>query len=133
MMSNEGFLGCYSVPNRAEPHGAVASADPKYRGEVHFEEGAGHAAVTHFSPSHAEIAYAGATPGAILVYNMNYDPSWRANGQRAMEYDHAVATRVGSAQGTVTFRYFPRTFLWGMALFVVTVGVAVAASRRFRR
>ena len=133
MMSNEGFLGCYSVPNRAEPHGALASNDPHYRGEAHFAEGSGHAMVTRFSPSHAEIAYSGATPGAVLVYNMNYDPSWRANGQRAMEYEHAVATRVESAEGTATFRYFPRTFLWGMASFVVTVAVAVGASRKFRK
>jgi hypothetical protein len=125
MMANEGFLGCYSVPDRAEPHGAVAERDPTYRGEAHVEEGSGYAAVTHWSPNGVEVAYSGATPGAVLVYNMNYDTSWRADGHPALEYQHAVATRLDAAEGTVRFRYFPRMLPWGLLLFAATSALAV--------
>jgi len=133
MMSNDGFLGCYSVPDRAEPHGAVTDKDPSYRGEAHVEEGSGHATVVHWSPNGADVEYADATPGAVLVYNMNYDPSWRANSHRAVEYRNAVATRLDGAHGTVRFRYFPRMVPWGLLLFAATLGAAVwgCSSRRF--
>jgi len=133
MMSNDGFLGCYSVPDRAEPHGAIAFDDSRYRGEARFDKGPGHAEVTRWSPNGAEVVYAGASPGALLVYNMNYDPSWNANGRPALEVDHAVAVRVSSASGIVRFRYFPRTLPWGIGLLAITVAAVVTDWRSRRR
>jgi hypothetical protein len=124
MMSNEGFLGCYSMPDRGEPHGAVAVGTPGYRGEAYFEEGGGSAQITKWSPNGAEIEYANATPGAVLVYNMNYDPGWRADGRRSLDYKHAVAARVGAARGKVSFRYFPPAFPLGILAFLVTAILA---------
>jgi len=132
MMSNEGFLGCYSVPDRAEPHGAVATSAPGYRGEVHFEDDSGTATIVHWSPNRAEVEYAGATPGAILVYNMNYDPNWRADGRPSFEHQHAVATRVTASRGTVEFRYFPRMLPWGLLFFGTTVALALWGGRLLR-
>jgi hypothetical protein len=134
MMSNDGFLGCYSVPDRAEPHGAVAEKNPLYRGEAQVEEGSGRAVVSHWSPNGADVEYADAAPGAVLVYNMNYDPSWRADAHRAIDYQNAVATRLDTSQGTIHFRYFPRTLPWGLLLFAVTSAFAAwgCASPRLR-
>jgi hypothetical protein len=127
MMANDGFLGCYSVPDRAEPHGAVAAKDPLYRGEAYVEGGTGRATVVRFSPNGADVAYSDAKPGAMLVYNMNYDPSWRADGHPAVDHKHAVAARLEAAEGVIHFRYFPRTLPWGLLLFAITFASAAWA------
>jgi hypothetical protein len=56
---------------------------------------------------------------------MNYDPSWRANGEPALNYQGLVATRLTGDVAQVTFRYFPRTLRYSALLFLFTLGVAV--------
>jgi hypothetical protein len=120
MYGNTGYIGCYSVPDRGDPKGAVASDDPAYKGEAYVVEGSGEAKVVAWTPNTAEIEVTGATPGAVLVYNMNFEPSWRANGAPAIEYRHAVATRIESPSQRIRFSYYPRTLNASIGVFLLT-------------
>jgi hypothetical protein len=132
MMDNEGFVGCYSVPDRAEPHGAIASGEPGYVGEAYLADGPGRARVVSFSTNSAIVEYEGALAGSTLVYNMNFDPSWRANGAPAKEHAHAVSTTVSSAAGRVTFRYYPRTLNAALLVFAATLAGIAGGPRLVR-
>jgi hypothetical protein len=133
MMENAGFVTCYSVPDRGEPRGAIAQGDPDYAGEAYFADGGGNAAIISFSPNRAVVEFDGAKPGATLVYNMNYDPSWRANGRPALEYKHAVATTITSSSGRVEFRYYPRTMNAALFVFALTAFAAYGLPQIIRR
>jgi hypothetical protein len=63
---------------------------------------------------------------------MNYDASWRANGEPALDHDGLVATRLKGDVAQVTFRYFPRTLRYSWLLFVLTLGLIGWALRRPR-
>jgi hypothetical protein len=120
MFGNTGFLLCYSVPDRGDPKGAIGIDDPAYKGEVYFAEGSGEATITKWTPNSAEVHIEHATPDSVLVYNMNFEPSWRANGAPAIEYRHAVATRISSGTQRVKFSYYPRTLNASLFVFLVT-------------
>ena len=120
MMANTGVIKCYGVDPRFKP-AAVAADAPGYRGRVYIEGGAGTAEISDWSPNRAEVRVAGAGAGALLVYNMNFDPSWRANGKSAIEYRGLVATRLEGDVAQVTFRYFPRTLRFTIPLFLLTL------------
>ena len=92
----------------------------------------GTARVTEWTPNTATVQYAGAAPGATLVYNMNYDSSWSANGSPAIAYESAVATRVTAGAGEVKFRYYPRTLNWGLFVWFLTT-LAAFGGRRVER
>jgi hypothetical protein len=98
-----------------------------------YVEGAGSAEITGWSPNHADVRVAGASPGSLIVYNMNYDKSWRANGEPALDYKGLVATRSGAHETQVTFSYFPRTLRFSLPLFLATAGglIWVLRGRRF--
>jgi hypothetical protein len=132
MYNNRGYIQCYSVPERGEPRGAIAKDQPGYKGEA-YVIGAGNAVVARWTPNTAEIEVAGAQPGDTLVYNMNFDPGWRANGQPAMDYAHAVATKLKGGPERVRFTYYPRTLDLGLAVFVITILAAIAGPRLWRR
>jgi hypothetical protein len=134
MERNEGYLDCDLVPEQAKPRGAIARTDPAYRGEVHFAPGSGSAVIAEWSPSHAVVEYAGAQPGSTLIYNMNWDPGWDANGEPALEIDNAVAANVTSETGRVEFRYRPRSLGRGLLVFFVTLlAIGAAPARRLYR
>jgi hypothetical protein len=120
MYGNTGYIGCYSVPDRGDPKGAIASDDPAYKGEAYVLEGSGEAKILSWTPNTAEIEVTGATPGAVLVYNMNFEPSWRANGAPAIEYRHAVATRIEAPSQRIKFSYYPRTLNAAIGVFLLT-------------
>ena len=96
-------------------------------------QGSGQAEVIEWSPNRAVVSVREASPGALLVYNMNYDPSWRADGDYAIEHASAVATRLTAAEQTVEFHYFPRTFKWSLPLFGLTLGLCVGVPLWWRR
>jgi hypothetical protein len=129
MMANSGVIKCYGVDTDFKP-GAVAAESPNYRGRVYIADGAGTAQISDWSPNHADVRVAGASAGALLVYNMNYDASWRANGEPAIDYQGLVATRLTGDVEQVTFRYFPRTLRYSWLLFVLTLGLIGRALRR---
>jgi hypothetical protein len=135
MFANTGVIRCYGAPSELVT-GAIAQATPGYRGEAYLVgapgAGAATARVTDWSPNTATVRYEGAAPGTTLVYNMNYDASWRADGRPAESYRGAVATRVTSSAGEVAFRYYPRTLNWGLFICFVTALAAFITPRRWR-
>jgi hypothetical protein len=134
MTNNLGIVGCYGVPDSLV-RGAIPRGKPGYRGEAYLVDGAdgGSAAITKWTPNTATVKYQNAGPGALLVYNMNYDPSWRANGKAAIEYDAVVATAVPRGSGEVKFSYYPRALNGGLTVFALTAFVAFGAPRIIAR
>ncbi|HEX3851103.1 MAG TPA: hypothetical protein VHW01_09065, partial [Polyangiaceae bacterium] len=128
MMANTGVIKCYGVDTNFKPAATAADA-PGYRGRAYIEDGAGTADISEWSPNHAVVRVAGAGAGSLVVYNMNYDPSWRANGEPALEYKGLVATRLKGDVAQVTFRYFPRTLRFSIPLFLLTLGLVVFSAR----
>lgn len=127
--ANVGIIGSYGLPP-LEP-GAIAASAPEFRGEAYIvgPSGAGTARVVHFTPNTATVEYSRAPPGSLLVYNMNFDPSWRADGKPTVEYRHAVATPLRADSGQVRFSYYPRALNWGLAAFALTFALAFGLNR----
>jgi hypothetical protein len=115
MMANQGLIECYGVPGSLRK-GARGIEDADYRGPAWVDGGPGSAELEVWSPNRAVLRYRGAQLGSLLVYNMNFDPSWRANGEPALEHEHALAVRLEQAEGTVEFRYVPRTLRYSLWL-----------------
>jgi hypothetical protein len=132
MRANAGVIKCYGIDPNFTGIGAVAKDDPHYRGPAYVEGGAGRAEVLDWSPNHARVRVTGATPGALVVYNMNWDPSWRADSAPALEAHHAVAARARGGDQEIVFRYFPRTLVASIPLFLLTLGLCVLVPRWWR-
>jgi hypothetical protein len=132
MYANTGMIRCYATPPELIP-GAIAQGGPGYRGEAYIVGGAGMSSgtahITRWTPNTATVRYENAVPGSTLVYNMNYDPSWRANGSLAINYRAAVAAPLTSGAGEVTFRYYPRTLNWGLLMCAFTALVGFGGGR----
>jgi hypothetical protein len=124
MFANVGVVRCYGVDPNFVPH-AVPVDSPSYRGPA-FVLGAGPATATvrEWTPNHALVEVSGAREGDVVVYDMNYEESWRADGQPALEVDGLVAGRLGPGRTRVDFRYFPRTLAWSVPLCLLTILVA---------
>ena len=133
MFANTGLIECYGIDPGFKSIGARGVDDARYRGRAYFAQGGGEAKLVEWSPNRAVVEVKGATEGALLVYNMNYDPSWRADGKPAIDQEHAVATRVGAGDHKIVFSYFPRTLKWSLPLFFITLGLGVAIPRWWRR
>ena len=129
MMANTGVIKCYGIETDFKP-AALAAEAPNYRGRVYVEGGGGSAEITDWTPNRAEVRVAGAGKGDIVVYNMNFDPSWRANGQPALNHRGLVAMRLTGSVARVTFRYFPRTLRFSLPLFVLTAFGCYWGARR---
>jgi hypothetical protein len=132
MMANQGVIKCYGIdPNfQPAPH---AADQPGYRGQAYIDQGQGSAEVVEWTPNRARVRVRGATAGALVVYNMNYDRNWRANGEPALEYQRLVAYRLGPGQSEVEFRYFPRTFAWSLPLLLLTLALCLVRSKHLAR
>jgi hypothetical protein len=129
MYANTGRIECYGVPVPPEQRGALAKTNPAYKGEAYVVNAPGNAVVTQWSPNRAVVEYANAGEGALVVYNMNWDPNWTANGERAWNHANAVAIPVKAGSGRVMFRYFPRAMAPGLGLFALTVALALLGPR----
>lgn len=132
--ANVGVVECWAVPNDF-PRGAIIQGAPEYKGEVYVANGTGDATLTSWTPNSATIEVKNASPGAVVVYNMNWDPSWKANGAPAMEWNHAVAAPTKNGHEVIELRYRPRTLPLGMVLFVIAIAgpIAVGVVRRRRK
>ena len=124
MMANTGVIKCYGVDEHFKPSALAADA-PGYRGRVYLEAGPGTAEMSDWSPNRAEVRVTGASAGQLLVYNMNFDASWRANGEPALDHHGLVAVRLTGNETHVTFRYFPRTLRFSLPLFILTLAGAL--------
>jgi hypothetical protein len=135
MMANVGVINCYGIPP-VRFSGAIAKGDPRYRGETYVVGGTGVTRMVSWSPNKAVVDYWNLEPGAALVYNMNYDEGWRANGEPAEPVQMAVGVHPPAGDGRVVFRYVPRGLEAGLAIFGVTaavIGFVVYVDRRRRR
>ena len=84
MFANKGVIQCYGFDPDFKP-GAIARSDAGYRGLAWVAEGDGKARVVEWTPNRAVVEVTGAKPGAVVAYDMNYDSSWRADGEPALE------------------------------------------------
>lgn len=131
MLGNTGVINCYGTPpfNRK---GARATSDPRYQGEAHVE-GQGSARITAWSPNRVVIEVQGATPGSLLVYNMNYDEGWRADTGPVVPFEDAVATPLSSGAARVVLCYRPPFLGVGLLLGAATIALLIALRRREAR
>lgn len=138
MLGNTGVLNCYGTPP-FDGHGAIASRDRRYRGEVEVK-GAAHVNIHAWTPSSATVQIIGAPADARLVYNMNFDEGWRAvvdhSGAREAVAPRPDADRVAVAvppgDSVVELRYRPPGMRLGVGLSVLTV-LALGAAAVLRR
>lgn len=136
MLGNVGVINCYSAPP-FERKGARPITAPDYRGEAFVTTDAGarsaaRASITAWSPNRAVVQIDAAEPGALLVYNMNFDEGWHASTGPVVAYRNTVATRLAGGAATVTFTYRPPYLGAGLLGFALTVGGLVWAWRRER-
>jgi hypothetical protein len=134
-MANVGTIDCSTFPGlnqfTRDPNGRVAGLgahgadDPAYRGEAYVADGVGRAVIEKWTPNEMTVSVHGAQAGEHVVLNQNWDPNWTANGARALNWSDQVAAELHGRDGTVVFRYLPRYFWPGVALFVLTsAGIA---------
>jgi len=131
MFANQGILDGTGLPDDYSI-GALAVEDPNYRGMVEVDSSLGHAQIIEWSPNRAVVRVENAKEGGLLIYNMNYDPSWRANGASALNHRSRVAMRLRAGDSTVVFNYWPRRLTLGLCLCLATLG-AIALWLRRRR
>jgi hypothetical protein len=129
MFANVGVVRCYGVDPAFKPH-VVPRGMRNYRGTT-FVDGEGDADIVDWTPNRAVVELAGVTPGELVVYNMNYDASWRANGEAALSYRGLVAARAPATGTRIEFRYVPRTLAWSLPLFLLTLAAVVVPRRLF--
>lgn len=132
MFANTGVIDCYGVDPTFRP-GAVGADHPSYRGRVYLASGPGRAELVDWSPNRARVQVTSARAGSLVAYNMNYDPSWRANGEPALDLDGVVAARVSAPDASIEFRYFPRSFSYSIPIFLLTLALALGWLRWLRR
>jgi hypothetical protein len=122
MMANTGVIECYGLdPGFQHNIGAIGADKSNYPGRAYVSDGEGKAEVADWSPNHVVIRVEGAKPDATVVYNMNWDPSWRSNGATALNVSNAIGSRLRSGQNRIEFHYVPRTLKWSLPIFLLTV------------
>jgi hypothetical protein len=130
MLGNTGVIDCYGTPP-FDRKGARPVGAPDYHGEA-WLTGPGSAKVVEWSPNHVVVDVEGAEPGALLVYNMNFDEGWRSDAGRVVSQDNAPATPVPAGSSRVTLRYRPPNLGLGVLVAALTAGALVALRRRER-
>jgi len=113
--------------------GAIAKGDPRYRGEAYLLGTNAPVSFVRWSPNEMVAEVRGGTPGDLVVLNQNWDPSWKADGERAMNHEDKIAARLSSSDQTITFRYRPRSLPISLVLFAATLGGVYWLFRRYRR
>ncbi len=132
MLGNTGVLDCYGTPP-FDRKGAVATKDPRHRGEVFVAEGAGTAKLVSWSPNNATIEIEGAEAGSLVVYNMNYDEGWRASAGKVENVDNRVAVRLPAGVKMLTLGYRPPGFVPGLLVGLAALAGAIALVRAEKR
>jgi hypothetical protein len=128
MFANIGVVEAYGTP-LFEGGSAIPKGSPEYRGEAHLEGGAGEAHIVKWTPNTAVVEVTGASEGALVVYNTNWDPSWRADGSPALAWNNLVAAPAPKGSGRVKFSYYPRRLNLGLALFALTAAICFGLPR----
>jgi hypothetical protein len=130
MFANVGIIRCYGVDPAFKPR-AIPKGARGYEGPV-FVEGEGEVELVSWTPNSATVELNAVEPGDLVVYNMNHDAGWLANGEPALSHDGLVAARAPADGSRIEFRYRPRTLAWSLPLFILTLSV-LFVPRRFIR
>ena len=136
MLANTGVINCYGAPP-FDRKGARAVGSASYHGEAYLVpprggQSSGTAKVVRWSPNQVTIQVDGAEPGALVVYNMNFDEGWRSSAGRVEPYKNAVATRLAGGAATITFAYRPPYLGAGALAAALAIGALVVMRRRER-
>jgi hypothetical protein len=131
MLANTGMVTCYGIPPEAKSH-VIGSDQPDYRGPAFLASGTGRAEVTRWTPNAITVHVTGASPGDRVVYDMNFDPGWRAAGRPAEDWHGLVAAQVASGDELIEISYWPKGLTAGLVLFVLTVAGHVLLLARAR-
>lgn len=140
IIGNVGLIDCGTFPGlhnyyrdrkgRIPGLGAKGIDEADYRGEAYLASGVGTATTETWTPNAVTIRWEGANAGDFLVMNQNWDAGWVAeNG--IVNWNDLNAMPVDAPSGTAHFRYRPRSFQLGIAIFVLFV-VGLLAERRVR-
>jgi len=121
MFANQGVIRCYGVDPEFKPS-AIPKERADYPGLAWVAEGEGVARVVEWTTNRAVVEVSGASPGALVAYDMNYDPSWRADDERALDVDGVVAGKLAPGSTRIEFHYVPRTLTGSLVLCFVTLG-----------
>jgi hypothetical protein len=134
MLANQGVVRCYGVP--PEVTSAVTGRDqPGDRGLVYLASGRGEARVVDWTPNAVRVGVTGASPGDTLVYDMNFDAGWRADGRPALDWHGLVGAPVRDGGSVIELRYRPPGLAAGLVAFAATLiglGGAILVGRRRR-
>jgi hypothetical protein len=131
MLANTGMVICYGIPLEARS-AVVGSEEPTWKGLVSLT-GGGRAELVRWTPNAVTVRVTGAAAGDRLVYDMNADPGWRANGGAAESWQGLVAAPLAGGPETVELSYRPPGLVPGLALFAAAVLLLVVVLPRERR
>jgi hypothetical protein len=132
MLANTGMVTCYGIPLEAKSN-VVGRDQPDFRGLVSLASGSGRAEVIRWTPNAVTVRVTGASPGDRVVYDMNFDPGWRADGAPAESWHGLVGAKLTGGDQTVELSYRPYRLTTGLFAFAVTVVAVSLVLRRDRR
>ena len=132
MLANTGMVTCYGIPPEAKSS-VIGSDQPDNRGLAFLASGTGRAQVTRWTPNGVTLQVSGASPGDRLVYDMNFDPGWRAAGAPAENWHGLVAAKVTGGDELIDISYRPQGLTAGLVLFLLTVIAQAFLLARERR
>jgi hypothetical protein len=141
--ANTGVLDCYGYPLSyyyQDGVGALATTSKRYQGEAYrvgsrVDATPILAEIIRWTPNSATVRLPRAHGGDQLVYNMNYDPGWRANGRSTYSFEGRVAVPLAPNETKITFAYQPPGLCFGLivaALTLAGLGAALVHARRRR-
>ncbi len=131
MLGNTGVMNCYGTPP-FDRRGARPVNAPGYHGEAYLAGGKGSAKVAEWSPNRVVIDVQGADPGALVVYNMNFDEGWHADTGPVVSHENTLATPAPAASARITLQYRPPHLGVGLLLCAAAAGALVFLRRRER-
>jgi hypothetical protein len=132
MLANTGMVTCYGIPLEARST-VIGSEEPSWKGLVSLT-GGGRAELVRWTPNAVTVRVTGAAAGDRLVYDMNADPGWHANGAPAESWQGLVAAPLAGGDETIEISYRPPGLVPGLLAFTAVVLVlAVVLSRERRR
>ena len=106
---------------------AVPMESPSYRGEWYLlEEGlADYCRLLRFSPNAVRLEVFTEKANRVVL-NQNYFPGWRVSGlpdARTEMYRGKISVRVPPGRHKLKIYYWPRTFVWGLTITLLSIGL----------
>lgn len=125
---HHGVLACYD-PTPPERHATGK------RPLVSLVGAGGEARIVRWSPGSITIGLSGVDGPALLVYDMNFAPGWRARDARpVLDHEGVVSCVVSPKDGEVLLEYAPAAPVFVFLVWLVGLGLAaLVVARRWRR